>query len=592
MPPEGQRALEVAAPAKDVPAVERPPRPARAATKRDAPTTVRPPWAARALEAGVKIGSDRDAPSAASLAPAPSLGATLLPGLKKLRHDDPAALVSFLVYLRDRGQLWMLGSTTLVLRMSSPELRFPGTDQEVLHAFDAEFPMQMGGLPQPFPRSEPRYEKRGLWTSPLAITPQAEYEKPEFWAAEDPRRRGLKIVIGDQTHPTVSFPTAIARGVGDQGDRTVNLPPEYGWQMTPKALHAYLVYVAQRPLTAFEEKLVGGWKEKRVELLLDGSKLVGYFVGIEGLAYPVTGESPVAVPPDEPGLVHEDPIFDLLVGGRIAKPLGPALGRVVTAGGRLAGPVMTRLAAIAGRLAGPVTSRMASMARTFVLKLAFVVGKAESGLAEEPVFADVASVVTETTERRAVSTVASEGAAQSGGAAVTVAETTEAHFAEVGKQFGTTPARPSPGWTIPGTWRSAKPLAYRFIFGQSTLPDINRLRAIRMTLGHIVEKATGGRHSLENLMPQLNKVNVRLSGIYGRKPFAMPLPDGAWKRISVINGKRIEGSLREAFESGVFSYEEQRAISHWITGTVITPELEAELADLIRRIPKLAELAP
>jgi hypothetical protein len=97
---------------------------------------------------------------------------------------------------------------------------------------------------------------------------------------------------------------------------------------------------------------------------------------------------------------------------------------------------------------------------------------------------------------------------------------------ELAKELETTPSKIIPNWTISGTWRSAKRKAYQAIFGKKTLPDINQLGHIQMTLGHIVEKATGGTHSLENLMPQLNKVNVRLSGIYGRKPFALPLANG------------------------------------------------------------------
>ena len=163
---------------------------------------------------------------------------------------------------------------------------------------------------------------------------------------------------------------------------------------------------------------------------------------------------------------------------------------------------------------------------------------------------------------------------------------------ELAKELETTPTTSLPNWTIPGNWSSAKPSAYKFIFGEKTLPEINRPGNIQMTLGHIVEKATGGTHSLDNLMPQLNKVNVRLSGIYGRKPFALPLPNGEMKVIEAINGKAINGSLREALESGRFSIDEQRAISYFVTSMVTTPELEAELADLIRKIPKLQGLVP
>lgn len=161
---------------------------------------------------------------------------------------------------------------------------------------------------------------------------------------------------------------------------------------------------------------------------------------------------------------------------------------------------------------------------------------------------------------------------------------------ELAEELGATPATRQPSWNFPGTWRRAKRFAYKAIFGESTLPEVNRVGRVRMTLGHIVEKSTGGQHALENLMPQLNEVNVELSGIYAREPFALRLPDGTLKTIPEINGKAITGSLREAFQSGRFTLEEQRAISFWITGTVITPAREAELASLIAKIPKLAPL--
>jgi hypothetical protein len=159
---------------------------------------------------------------------------------------------------------------------------------------------------------------------------------------------------------------------------------------------------------------------------------------------------------------------------------------------------------------------------------------------------------------------------------------------ELAKELETTPSKAIPNWNIPGKWRSVKPQAYEFIFGERALPDLNRPGKIQMTLGHIVEKATGGTHSLDNLMPQFNKVNVRLSGIYGRKPFALPLPNGEMKVIESINGKAINGSLREALAS--FSLDEQRAISYFVTSSVITPELETELAALIKKIPHLKDL--
>ena len=154
--------------------------------------------------------------------------------------------------------------------------------------------------------------------------------------------------------------------------------------------------------------------------------------------------------------------------------------------------------------------------------------------------------------------------------------------------LGLTPPTPRNDWTLPGTWKQAKPEAYRLIFGTKTLPDINRPGQIKMTLGHIVEKSTGGAHALDNLMPQLNAVNVKLSGIYGAKTFRLPQ---SAEVVTSLNGKQITGSLREAFASGVFDLEEQRAISNYLTSLVIAenPAFEQELADLVRRIPALAQ---
>lgn len=163
-------------------------------------------------------------------------------------------------------------------------------------------------------------------------------------------------------------------------------------------------------------------------------------------------------------------------------------------------------------------------------------------------------------------------------------------FEELAEELATTPATITPNWVIGGNWRTAKKDAYRLIFGSKSLPDINRPGKVQMTLGHIVEKSTGGTHSLDNLMPQLNAVNVKLSGIYGRKPFRLTLPDGRDVPMTSINGKKIPGSLREAFDSGVFTMDEQRAISNFITQQVITPAFEKELANLIAKIPNLAEL--
>jgi hypothetical protein len=173
------------------------------------------------------------------------------------------------------------------------------------------------------------------------------------------------------------------------------------------------------------------------------------------------------------------------------------------------------------------------------------------------------------------------------------ADVAEATWSALGKELGATPGAAPTGWTLPGKWRQAKTEAFHLIFGSKTLPDINRPGRVRLTLGHIVEKSTGGTHSLDNLMPQLNAVNVKLSGIYARKPFRLRLPSGEEQVLTHLNGKPIVGSLREAFESGVFDMAEQRAISDYLTHLVIAenPAFEKELAELVRKVPNLAELA-
>lgn len=171
-------------------------------------------------------------------------------------------------------------------------------------------------------------------------------------------------------------------------------------------------------------------------------------------------------------------------------------------------------------------------------------------------------------------------------------------WGELAQDLGTKPARVLPNWTIPGNWKQAKPAAYKLIFGTKTLPDINRPGAIEMTLGHIVEKATGGTHSLENLMPQLMAVNRELAAIYARKELVVRLPNGDPVVIRALHGKKIEGPLRDAFAQidpktnlPVFSADEQRAMSNYLLTHLLAenPLFEQRLAELIQKIPKLAD---
>jgi hypothetical protein len=163
-------------------------------------------------------------------------------------------------------------------------------------------------------------------------------------------------------------------------------------------------------------------------------------------------------------------------------------------------------------------------------------------------------------------------------------------WSDLAQALNTTPARVVENWNLPGDWKRVKPDAYELVFGARTLPDINRPGRIRMTLGHIVEKTSRPMHSMENLIPQLNAVNVKLSGIFARKPFNIQVDAHSNLSPTRINGKPIgTGSLRDAFGSGTFTVDEQRALGYYLLDHVLAehPAFETELADLVREIPDL-----
>ena len=162
-------------------------------------------------------------------------------------------------------------------------------------------------------------------------------------------------------------------------------------------------------------------------------------------------------------------------------------------------------------------------------------------------------------------------------------------WSDLAQALGTAPARVVPNWTLEGNWKAVKPEAYELVFGSKTLPDINRPGRIRMTLGHIVEKTSHPIHSLENLLPQLNAVNVKLAGIFARKPFMLRIDGNTEVVLQNLNGKPIVGSLRDAFGSGAFTVDEQRALGYFLLDQVLAahPAFETELANLVREIPDL-----
>ncbi len=163
-------------------------------------------------------------------------------------------------------------------------------------------------------------------------------------------------------------------------------------------------------------------------------------------------------------------------------------------------------------------------------------------------------------------------------------------WSDLAQALNTTPARAVDNWNLPGDWKRVKPDAYELVFGARSLPDINRPGRIRMTLGHIVEKTSRPMHSMENLMPQLNAVNVKLSGIFARKPFTLQVDAHSNLAPTNINGKPIgAGSLRDAFGSGTFTVDEQRALGYYLLDHVLAehPTFEPELAHLVGEIPDL-----
>jgi hypothetical protein len=84
-------------------------------------------------------------------------------------------------------------------------------------------------------------------------------EEPEYWERQEPEWLEKPIHIGKETRYVRTWHTVTIEGVGDQGDRHVDVEVSH-WNMTGPALSGYLRYIFGE-LTPFEESLVGGQVE-------------------------------------------------------------------------------------------------------------------------------------------------------------------------------------------------------------------------------------------------------------------------------------------------------------------------------------------
>ncbi|MFF3374070.1 DNA/RNA non-specific endonuclease [Streptomyces sp. NPDC002680] len=101
-------------------------------------------------------------------------------------------------------------------------------------------------------------------------------EDPDHWRSLTFEERRAPITVGDRTHLTVRDRTEVIEGRGDQANTHV-VVHEHSWEMTPQALHAFLVRMVGGRLTPFEEYLVANWNEVRPVPQFDGPHIVGYY---------------------------------------------------------------------------------------------------------------------------------------------------------------------------------------------------------------------------------------------------------------------------------------------------------------------------
>uniref|UniRef100_A0AAU1ZSG8 DNA/RNA non-specific endonuclease n=1 Tax=Streptomyces sp. NBC_00093 TaxID=2975649 RepID=A0AAU1ZSG8_9ACTN len=101
-------------------------------------------------------------------------------------------------------------------------------------------------------------------------------EDPDHWKSLTFEERRAPITVGDRTHLTVRDRTEVIEGRGDQANTHV-VVHEHSWEMTPQALHAFLVGTVGGRLTPFEEYLVANWNEVKPVPQFDGPHIVGYY---------------------------------------------------------------------------------------------------------------------------------------------------------------------------------------------------------------------------------------------------------------------------------------------------------------------------
>ncbi|MFG3294279.1 hypothetical protein ACGF3G_36440 [Streptomyces sp. NPDC048179] len=163
-------------------------------------------------------------------------------------------------------------------------------------------------------------------------------EEPDYWRSLSFEDRRTPITVGDQTRLRLHDRTEVIEGPGDQADKRV-VVHDNSWEMTPEALHAFLVQMVGGQLTPFEENLVANWNSLKPIPQFDGPQIVAYYLvsGESGLRshqiYDPNGNVVVSWS-SEAGLVNEGlGLIDYLLMGRAALQLG---GLALRAGARMA----------------------------------------------------------------------------------------------------------------------------------------------------------------------------------------------------------------------------------------------------------------
>ncbi|MDJ0345131.1 hypothetical protein QMK19_31820 [Streptomyces sp. H10-C2] len=102
-------------------------------------------------------------------------------------------------------------------------------------------------------------------------------EEPEYWRSLSFEDRRAPIRVSDRTRAILHDRTVVIEGPGDQHDDRV-IVHDNSWEMTPQALHAFLVQMVGGRLTPFEENLVANWNSLRPIPQFDGPQIVAYYL--------------------------------------------------------------------------------------------------------------------------------------------------------------------------------------------------------------------------------------------------------------------------------------------------------------------------